>query len=173
MIKRVQTAILMCAVALALAGTLPAQKHPDFSGTWVEDESQRKSPYDKPSENSGVKAVAGPPAPLTITQTPERLTIERTPGPQTTRFGHDFDGRENKNYTGALTYTTRSRWDGARLVTEGSVFEVTTAGERSWKVKEVRWLTAKGELASEVTNVDEDDKASVVLRIYKRQGASR
>ena len=169
MIKRVRIVLIVFAVAVGLTAALAAQKHPDFSGTWVEDESQRKSPYDQPATGGGVKAITGPPAPLTITQSPERLTIERTRGPQTTRFVHDFDGRENKNHTGALTYTTRSRWEGARLVTEGSVFEVTSAGERSWKVKEVRWLTAKGELGTEITNVDEDDRSSVVVRIYKRR----
>jgi hypothetical protein len=146
-----------------------AQKRPNFSGTWVEDESQRKSPYDKPAANSGVMAIAGPPPPLTITQTPERLTIERTRFEQTTKFVHDFDGRENKNHTGAQIHTTRTRWEGAKLVTEGSIYQVTSQGEESWKLKEVRWLTAKGELATEVTQVDEDGKAGTVLRVFKKQ----
>ena len=146
-----------------------AQKHPNFSGTWVEDESQRKSPFDKPSANSGVKAIAGPPPPLTVTQTAERLTIERTRGEQTTRFVHDFDGRENKNYTGAQVHTTRTRWEGNKLVTEGSIYQVTSQGEDSWKLKEVRWLTAKGELALEVTQVDEDGKSATVLRVFRKR----
>ncbi len=112
---------------------------------------------------------AGPPPPLTITQTPERLTIERTRFEQTTKFVHDFDGRENKNHTGAQIHTTRTRWEGARLVTEGSIYQVTSQGEESWKLKEVRWLTAKGELAAEVTQIDEDGKAGTVLRVFKKQ----
>ena len=170
MIKRVQAMVVVCAVALGSTALLATQKHPDFSGTWVEDESQRKSPYDKPSAASGgVKAIAGPPPPLTITQTAERLTIERTRPEQTTRFVHDFDGRENKNATGAQIHTTRSRWEGARLITEGTIFQVTSQGEDSWKLKEARWLTPKGELAVEVTQVDEDGKAGTVLRIFKKR----
>jgi hypothetical protein len=163
--------IVALALLTLLVVTTPAvaQKRPDFSGTWVEDESQRKSPYDKPVANSGVRAIAGPPPPMTISQTPDRLTIERTRGEQTTKFVHDFDGRENKNYTGAQIHTTRTRWEGAKLVTEGSIYQVTSQGEESWKLKEVRWLTAKGELATEVTQVDEDGKAGTVLRVFKKQ----
>ena len=163
----------IAALALLALAVVPApaaaQKRPDFSGTWVEDESQRKSPYDKPSTTSGVRAIGGPPPPLTITQSAQRLTIERTRGEQTTRFVHDFDGRENKNHTGAQIHTTRTRWDGDRLVTEGSIFQVTSQGEESWKLKEVRWLTGKGELVIEVTQVDEDGKAGTVLRVFKKR----
>ena len=170
MIKRVQAMVMVCAVALGSTALFATQKHPDFSGTWVEDESQRKSPYDKPSGTSGgVKAIAGPPPPLTIIQTGERLTVERIRGEQSTRFVHDFDGRENKNATGAQIHTTRSRWEGARLITEGTIFQVTSQGEDSWKLKEVRWLTPKGELAVEVTQVDEDGKSGTVLRVFKKR----
>lgn len=172
--KRMQGVAIVCVLMLGVVAGLDAQKHPDFSGTWVEDESQRKSPYDKPSGgNGGAKVLAGTPPPLTISQTPERLTIERTRGEQTTRFVHDFDGRENKNVTGAQIHTTRSRWEGTRLITEGTIFQVTSQGEDSWKVREARWLTPRGELAVEVTQVDEDGKSGTVLRIYKAlRGAS-
>ena len=162
--------IALALLALTLtAAPATAQKRPDFSGTWVEDESQRKSPYDKKSGDGRVLAIGGPPPPLTITQTPERLTIERTRFEQTTRFVHDFDGRENKNRTGAQIHTTRTRWEGSKLVTEGSVFQVTSDGETSWKLKEVRWLTPKGELSVEVTQVDEDNQTGTVLRVFKKR----
>ena len=161
--------VVLLAVLVVGAGRVGAQARPDFSGTWVEDESQRKSPYDKKSGDGRVMAIGGPPPPLTIIQTSERLTIERTRREQTTRFVHDFDGRENKNYTGAQIHTTRTRWDGNRLVTEGSIYQVTSDGETSWKLKEVRWLTPKGELAVEVTQVDEDGEGAPVVRIYKKR----
>jgi hypothetical protein len=162
--------IALALLALTLtAASATAQKRPDFSGTWVEDESQRKSPYDKKPGDGRVLAIGGPPPPLTIAQTPERLTIEQTRFEQTTRFVHDFDGRENTNRTGAQIHTTRTRWDGSKLVTEGSVFQVTSDGETSWKLKEVRWLTPKGELAVEVTQVDEDNRTGTVLRVFKRR----
>lgn len=170
MIKRVQAVVVVCAVALGFTAMLSAQKHPDFSGTWVEDESQRKSPYDKPSgQAGGAKAITGAPPPLTITQTPEQLTTEQARFEQKIRFVHHFDGRENKNVTGAQLHTTRSRWEGAKLITEGTIFQVTSQGETSWKLKEVRWLTPRGELAVEVTQVDEDDRAGTVLRIFKKR----
>ena len=169
LISSTKTVALALLAFMFLAGPVAAQKHPDFSGTWVEDESQRKSPYENVAGSSGVKAISGPPPPLTITQTPERLTIERTRFDQTTRFVHDFDGRENKNHTGAQIHTTRTRWEGTRLVTEGSIYQVTSQGEDSWKVREVRWLTPKGEMAVEVTQVDEDNQTGTVLRVFKKR----
>ena len=53
-------------------------------------------------------------------------------------------------------------------MTEGSIYQVTSQGEESWRLKEVRWLTAKGELAIEVTQVDEDGKAGTVLRVFRK-----
>jgi hypothetical protein len=167
--KRIVSVLVVWAIALGSTAPGAVQKRPDFSGTWVEDESQRKSPYDKVSGDTGVKPIGGPPPPLTITQTPERLTIERTRGTQTTRFVHDFDGRENKNHTGAQIHTTRSRWEGSRLITEGSIYQVTSQGETSWTLKEARWLTARGELAVEVTQIDEDNQAGTVLRIFRKR----
>ncbi|HVL67458.1 MAG TPA: hypothetical protein VM364_09370 [Vicinamibacterales bacterium] len=160
------SALLLFTVVLA---PVAAQKRPDFSGAWVEDESQRKSPY--ATAPAGPGALAAPKSStdgLSITQTADRITIARTFMSITTRMTYTFDGRENVNHTGAQTHTTRTRWDGGRLVTEGSVYQVTSQGESSWKIREVRWMTAKGEMAVEHTVIDEDGERTV-FRVFRRK----
>ena len=153
----------------ATASTASAQKRPDFTGTWEEDAAQRKSPFDKPAPAGGSRALAGPSEPLKLMQTPERLTVERTFRDQVTRMSYDFDGRENVNRTGAQIHTTRSRWDGGRFITEGSVFQATSQGETSWKLKEVRSMSPRGEMVVEVTQVDEDGKSNTVTRVFRKK----
>lgn len=161
---------LVTALLLFTSAAMPAaaQKRPDFSGTWVEDESQRKSPYDKAS-GSGVKAMGGPPPDSVITQTPEQITIQRTLMSQTIRMTYDLTGKESVNRTGAQTHTTRSRWEGNKIVTEGSIYQITTQGERNWKLTEVRSMNPKGEMVLETTQVDEDGKSGTVVRVFKRR----
>lgn len=107
--------------------------------------------------------------PLKITQTPERLIVERTFRDQVTRMAYDFDGRENVNRTGAQIHTTRSRWEAGKFLTEGSIFQATTQGETSWKLREVRALTPRGEMVVEVTRVDEDGNSTTVTRVFRKK----
>jgi hypothetical protein len=150
-----------------IAVSLAAQKRPDFSGRWVEDESQRKSPYASAS-SSGTRPLSSRNVETVITHTPEQLIIERD-FIKRVRHVHHLDGREDTNRNGAQVHTTRTRWEGDRLVTEGSTFQVTSHGETSWQVKEVRWLTPKGELALETTRTDEAGDARTVYQVFRRQ----
>jgi hypothetical protein len=159
---------LLALFALAFSvAPAAAQKRPDFTGTWIEDPAQRKMPAEE-RQSPGGAALAGGMPPLKITQTADRLTIEERFMSQVTQFVYDFDGRENKNRTGAQIHTTRSRWDGAKFVIEGTIFQVTSQGEDSWKLREVRWMTPKGEMAVERTQVDEDGKARTVTLVFKK-----
>lgn len=164
--------LLTMALAAVLTGgavlPLAAQKPPDFTGTWEEDVTQRKSPYSKPVSGGGPKAMGIAPEPVKLLQTGDRLIIEHTFRGQVTRVSHDLDGRENRNHTGAQIHTTRTRWEGTKLVTEGTTFQTTSAGEESWTLREVRWLTPRGEMAEEVTRVHEDGGSSTVLRVFRK-----
>jgi hypothetical protein len=167
--KSLPIALLTLAVVGASASPVVAQKRPDFTGTWEEDASQRKSPYDNAAPSGGPGAIARPMEPLKLTQTAERLTVERTFRDLVTRMVYHFDGREDVNRTGAQIHTTRSRWEGGKLITEGTIFQVTSDGETSWTLREVWWLTPKGEMALEVTRVDEDGRAGTVLRVFRKK----
>ena len=157
-------------VAGAFASAPSAQKRPDFTGTWEEDGSRRQSPFDRPAAPAGgARALSRPSEPLTITQTSERLTVERTFRDQVTRMSYDFDGRENVNRTGAQIHTTRSRWEGAKFITEGTVFQATSQGETSWKLREVRSMTPGGEMVVAVTRVDEGGQSTTVTRVFRKK----
>ena len=150
-----------------VAAPVAAQKHPDFTGTWVEDVAQRKVvPADPPVVKSPVQ-MEDPPQ--VITQSAQTITIAQTFMGDTTRITYDLDGRENKTRQGAQVRTTRTRWDGNRLITEGTNFQTTSAGEESWQRREVRWLTPKGEMALEVTQIDEDGKSRAVLQVFRKR----
>ena len=155
--------VLICSLTASLA----AQQRPDFSGRWVEDESQRKSPYAAAS-SGGARALSSSGVETVITQTPDQLIIERD-FIERVRHVHHLDGREDRNRNGAQVHTTRTRWEGGRLVTEGATVQVTSHGETSWQVKEVRWLTPKGELALETTRIDEAGDTRTVYQVFQRK----
>ena len=159
--------ILLALLTGAWSHLPPVQKRPDFSGTWIEDEAQRKSPYAAPAAG-GAKAVAGPPPDVIITQTAGQITID-IKFMSGNRYIYDLDGKQSVNRNGAMTATTKSRWEGARLITEGTKFQVTSQGEASWTFKEVRWLTPREEMAVDTTMTDEDGDAKTVHQVFKRK----
>jgi hypothetical protein len=134
----------------------------------VEDEAQRKSPYTASTSRGGAKAMGGPAPEIVITRTADQLTIH-IKFMSGNRYIYDLGGKESVNRNGAMTTTTRSRWEQARLVTEGTKFQVTSQGEAGWKFREVRWLTARGEMAVETTMTDEDGDAKTVYQVFKRK----
>ena len=159
--------LVILALVSLCAASVAAQTRPDFSGRWVEDAAQRKSPYDATS-SGGARPMSSAGVETVITHTADQLIIERD-FIELTRHVHHLDGREDRNRNGAQVHTTRTRWQGDRLVTEGVTYQVTSHGETSWKVKEVRWLTARGEMALETTRVDEDGVAKTVFQVFQRK----
>lgn len=160
--------IVTVAIVCLCAASAAAQTRPDFSGRWVEDASQRKSPYDT-TPSGGARAMSSTGVETLITHTADQLIIDRD-FIEKTRHVHHLDGREDRNRNGAQVHTTRTTWQGDRLVTEGITYQVTSHGETSWKVKEVRWLNARGQLALETTRIDEDGEAKTVLQIFRKKG---
>jgi hypothetical protein len=158
-----------CVIALTalLALAAPAVQTPDFSGTWVEDPSVRETTYKQPA--GGPKSMVAPPMDLVVIQTPATLTTERTFMSQVIRYVHHLDGKESVNYNGANTLTTKSRWEGKKLVSEGTSYSVTNQGESTWKWKEVRWLNAKGQMVVETTTIDEAGTKNVVKLTHNKK----
>ena len=107
-------------------------------------------------------------APMNITQTATSLTIERAVGSNTQTYVHTFDGKDNVNVNGRMTSKTRSRWDGARLVTEGTQVFSSDAGEMTMTVREVRSLPSDGTLVVESERTAEGNKTSS-RQVYKKQ----
>ena len=157
-------------MAVLVAGAVVgAQKAPQFSGRWVEDETQRQSPYTTPAPGPGAKVLTGPPPELSITQTADALTIEEIGSRGNRRITYNLGGQQGVNKWGAITETTRTRWDGDKLVTEGTEYQITSHGETTWKVKTVRSLRPNGEMVVEQTRIDEDDESRTLVRVYRKK----
>jgi hypothetical protein len=154
-------------LALVSAVALSSQAHPDFSGTWVEDEAQRKTTLAAPA--NGAKSAALPPVDTVITQTPTSITIEQSFMGHLVRYAYKLDGSESVNHNGANTTTTKSVWEGATLVTTGTSFSVTSQGESNWVITERRSLDKKGTLTVDTTYKDDAGKTDHVTRVFQRK----
>jgi hypothetical protein len=162
---KVLTAITLC---IGIAST-SAQAKPDFSGVWVEDEALRQTTH---MADRGQKAGALPSRPIAIQQTAVTIRIEHEapfPGWKGRRYVYDLAGKESVNHNGANTLTTKSRWDGNRLVVEGVSFSETSQGEFTWKYREVRWLDAKSRMIVETRTTDESGTTLVVTQTYDKK----
>lgn len=144
------------AFAVMLAIALPhTQGRPDFTGTWVVDTVDRpERPGGGPGgggrrEGDG-GGRGGPMAMLEkghrirITQTAERLVVTSTgeSGEQTNAYA--LDGSESTNAAGRGTVRSRTKWEGAALVTEGTRNMEGPMGAMTLKTREVRSLSDDG-----------------------------
>ena len=158
----------MTAFVLALgllAVDVPAQQRPDLSGTWILNMTHGQGQASGSSAGAGASAGrgaatagglmrggarmaggTGTPAEIRLTQAADRLTVRRTVGAREETVVHTFDGAENVSVNGLITLKTRSRWDGDKLVTEGTQVFAGPAGEMVTTLREVRSLAADGTL---------------------------
>ena len=158
-------ALLLCLSLMSSA----VQSRPDFSGVWVENEALRQSTV---KADPNAKTMTLPSRPITVKQSAEVLEIQHEPpmpGLNGRRYVYDFTGKENVNRNGANTQTTRSRWEGATLVTEGTSYSETTAGEFLWKYREARRLDPRGRMTVEIRMTDASGQTSIVTRVYERR----
>jgi len=163
--RLVIAALTLLAVVTLVAGQSP---HPDFSGTWVEDEAARKTTFPTTAAGGG-KAMTAAPSDTVVKQTPATVTIERSFMSIMVRHVYHLDGTESVNHNGANTLTTKSTWDGQKLVTRGTSFSVTSQGESTWDYTEVRWLDKTGAMIAETTYKDEAGKVNVVTQVFRRK----
>jgi len=107
---------LLCATILLLAAAFAAaQDKPNFSGKWVLDLS--KSSFEPlPAPESLVRVIDHKEPKLKISETTKDQRGERTRDRDITT-----DGKDNKTTVGANEYVSKSRWDGNRLITEGTL----------------------------------------------------
>ena len=123
-------------VALSLLPFAFSQAKPDFSGSWKQVDLKVTPP---PADTGG----ALPPGITVIRQTATTIAIEREAFGDPIVYTFALDGSESRNASGAMTMTTRTRWEGDRLVTEGTSVSVTSQGRLVWKTREVRYFDAR------------------------------
>lgn len=168
-----RTVALTVVATVVLSMPLGGQSRPDMSGVWVQDPAKSGRPAQSAATPSratvGVRGVGAPPE-LRITQTAGALTIERPVQGAMLKFVHTFDGQENVNVNGAATMRTKSRWDGSRLVTEGTSVVSPGSGEDIvTTVREVRSVSAGGELVVETTRTRNGEVTTGTQVFVKKQ----
>ena len=112
--KRARIGILATAV-LAVATLAFAQKA-DFSGTWAPEVDAAAAPTGG-GGGGGRGMMAGP---MTVKQTADTLTVERTAGENKIVSTYKLDGSESTNTMqgrgGAVEVKSVAKWDGSKLV---------------------------------------------------------
>jgi hypothetical protein len=107
--KRATVGMIATAV-LAVATMAFAQAKPDFSGSWAPDAAAA------PAGTGGGGGGRGMAGPMTITQTADTLTIERTMGDNKVTQTFKLDGSESKNQGRGGEVVSTAKWDGSKLV---------------------------------------------------------
>ena len=139
----------MASTAMAPVQTAPGQRaRPSFAGVW---DVVRITPAVKDSE------TALKPGPITIRQTPATLAIDHTAFGRVNTLTFTIDGSTpDTNKQGAQTWSTSTTWEGAALVTTGTISQVTSAGHAEWKFSETRSLDARGHMIVETKYIAQD-----------------
>ena len=149
---------LVAAVTLAALVAAPAQAQiPDFSGTWQLDRDASDMPErgarprggrgGGPGRGGGRPGGRGgfDPAPqLVIAQSSDLLTIEQQTPRGTRSVGYRLDGSESTSPGQRGDLVTTSSWDGATLLTVGTMEMSTPRGDFSMDIIEQRSLSADG-----------------------------
>ena len=146
--KRATVGMIATAV-LAVATMAFAQAKPDFSGTWAPDAAAPAAPA-APAGTGGGGAPGGGgggggrgmAGPMTVKQSGDTLTIERTMGDNKVTQTYKLDGSESKNAGRGGEVVSTAKWDGSKLV-------ITTKTENGDQVQ--TWSMEGGNLTIERT----------------------
>ena len=150
---------LVLAVALSALVALPAgAQTPDFSGTWRLDRDASDIPErgagprggrgGRPGRRGGrfggPGGFGGPAATLVVTQSADLLAIEQQTPRGNRSVSYRLDGGESTSAGPRGDLVTTSSWDGATLLTVGTMEISTPRGDFSMDIIEQRSLSADG-----------------------------
>jgi hypothetical protein len=134
-------ALIIAAVAIALPALGASQAKPDFSGTWTFDEVKSD-----PAPQGAGRGMA--PATLIIKQSADEITIEQAAQPKLTAV-YKLDNTESVNKNPLGEVRSKTRWDGDKLVTEGTRTLTTQQGTFDLVFRDIRSLNADGAMVIE------------------------
>ncbi len=141
-------------LAMAALAAPAAAQGTDFSGTWRLDADASELPdfggggrrlFGGGRRAGGGGGGLGGAATLVIVQTPAMLIIEQQSDAGSRAVTYRLNGEESTNSGPRGAQTTVSRWDGAALVTEGTIEVETRLRDFSIAVTERRTLSADGQ----------------------------
>ena len=124
----------------------PAQTHPDFSGRWRFDRAMSAQPW---NGRIVIAAILGDQC--DATQDPTSLKLAITVGGQKVTAVYNFDGESRNISPGDIPVTSRTSWDGARLVIVSTSAAVVQGKDVTIETRRVIWLDADGNLIVERT----------------------
>jgi hypothetical protein len=134
--KRAKVGII--AAAVFAVATMAWAQQPDFSGSWAPEVDPAAT---APTGGGGRGGGMG--GPMTVKQTKDTLTIERTAGENKIVQTYKLDGTESKNTgRGGAEVVSTAKWDGAKLV-------ITTKTDQGDQTQ--TWSLAGGVLTIERT----------------------
>ncbi len=135
-------------LASAVLSPLAAQSKPDFSGSWKMN-MEKSDPMGRMGGGGGGGGGMAM-APITITQSADKLVITSTRGDQVTTATYNLDGSESVN--AGMRGETKSKvsWDGASLVIASESSFNGPNGAMTVTSKEVRSLSADGKVMTVV-----------------------
>lgn len=159
--KRVAN-ILSVTTAVLIAVSVTAQTRPDFSGRWTSGPEPTATAPGAGGQRGAGDMGSGWGSNITITQTADRLTVEyaffaRGDMQPPLKFIYALDGSETKNSVmmgrGIQTHTSKTAWDGDRLViTTAHSFENPADGKpMKIEVKQTLSLESPASLVVETT----------------------
>src|SRR5687767_15235748 len=156
---------LTTALAVALAVTGYAQK-PDFSGVWTPDTSAATPPAGGGGGGGG-RGMA--PGPMTVKQTGDTLTIERTAGENKVTSTYKLDGTESVNKMtgrGGAEVETKStaKWDGSKL----TIVTKQAAPDGSIRESSQSWSLEGSNLVVESTRTGREGAPVTAKTVYKK-----
>jgi len=157
-------ALFLVTLAALLPATAMAQT-PDFSGTWKIN--MIKS--DAPPQGRGGRQMDMSNMMLTISQTAETITIAQSGTGQERSTTYYLDGRESTNRAQRGEMTSKSTWDGDKLVTEGSSTFEGPNGQMTMTMKEVRTLSKDGKTMTVTTTTDTPMGQRTRKMVFDRQ----
>ena len=153
-----RTALVSLALLATAAYAAPAAAQgADFSGTWRLDADASEFPdFGRGGRafggggrgGGGGRAAAGRgggAGTLVIVQTSAMLIVEQQSARGSRAATYRLDGEESTNSGPRGEQTSRSRWDGAALVTEGTQTVSTPRGDFTLEFTERRTLSADGQ----------------------------
>ena len=153
---RQRVAMATVAFVVAIAASAFAQKT-DFSGSWTLDESASQLGG---GGGGGRGMMAGP---ITVKQTADTLSVERTIADNKVTMNYKLDGTESRNTMigragQSVDATSVAKWEGPKLV-------ITTKREMGGNVVET---TETWSLANGVLTIDSVGGRGPSKRVYKK-----
>jgi hypothetical protein len=138
--------VLSAWVVCLTAVSAPAQARADFSGRWTFDRARSAEPW---NGRIVISPILGDQC--DATQDATSLTLAITVGGQKVTAVYNFDGESRNLSPGDIPVTSRTSWDGARLVIVSTSAAIVKGQDVTIETRRVIWIDAAGHLIIERT----------------------